>query len=151
MAEKTKQRAVRLPWGAAVGRGQWRNPRKIVATEQRGKCGILRKRRSVQSCIRRCRRGAIARIVEPRVGDEDRNAIRVQARRVQCGTNDSESIVLREEGLLVRHARFYIVDALKVRCKGAGAGIGERPILSERFLLKIRRAEVGARGAPWGR
>ena len=56
-----------------------------------------------------------------------------QARRVQSGINDSQSVIFREEGVFVADARLHVVNAFHVGNTCSGARVSQRPILRERF------------------
>ena len=53
--------------------------------------------------------------------------------------------MLGEERLLVCDSSLYVVDAFDIRKLGMNTGVRERPILTGRFLLKIRGTKIGER------
>jgi hypothetical protein len=75
-------------------------------------------------------------------------SIRIEAYEVQRRINDPEAVVFIEKSLLIGHARLYVVDALHVRDIRTNTCIGQRPVLAQGFLVKVRR-EIGERVGAW--
>src|ERR1700678_4807851 len=68
-----------------------------------------------------------------------------QARGVQRGIDNSQTIVLGQECLFVGNACLYVVDASDVGNVGAQSRIGQCPILSNRFPLQAGWSEIRER------
>ncbi len=134
--------------GSAHIRKRWSRTRQVNTTEDRHETGIGRERSWIQHGIGRKRCTALRRIIEPGISDKYRNTIRVEARRVESGIDDSEVIIFREEGVLIDDARLHVVNALHVGKTRSGARVSERPILSNALRLNIR-AEIRERVGAW--
>ena len=93
--------------------------------------------------VRRRRRRALRRVVESRVADKYRNAIRIHARRVECRINDAEIEILGEKRLLIRSSQLKVIDTLHIGNIGAQSRVRQRPILRDSVLLQIGRTKVG--------
>ena len=75
-------------------------------------------------------------------------AVRIEARRIERRIDDSELVILVQESLLVRDPGFDVVNTLRVGDVGQSAGIGQRALLRDGFLLN--RTEIGKRDWCWG-
>src|SRR5260221_6357050 len=139
MATKWKQGTART--GTAII-GRRSRPGQVVAAQQWGKAGIDLERCGIQSLAGRRRCPALRRVVEPRVADKYRDAVSVQARRVERWIDNAKVEMLSQKCLLISNSKLNVVDALHVREIGADPGIGQRPILRDRFLLKVRRTKI---------
>src|ERR1700730_12694598 len=126
MAAKWKQGAGRT-CTTIVGRRS--RPGQVVAAQQWGKAGIDLERCGIQALVggRRC--PALRCVVEPRVANKYRDAVSVQARRVDCWIDDSEIEMFGQKCLLIRSSELNVINALHVGEIGAEAGVSQRPIL----------------------
>ena len=135
--------------GSASIRGRRSGPRQVDAAQNRDETGIRREGRWIQRRIGRKRRAALRRIVEARIAHEHWNSVCIEARRVECGIDDSEVIVLGEKCLLVHCSGFHVVNALHVRHTRASARIRQGAILAYGLLLEVRGPEIGEGIAAW--
>src|ERR1039458_2564274 len=99
---------------AIVGRRS--RPGQVVAAQQGNEVGIGSKGCRIQRLVgRRRRRRALGGSVEPRVADKGRNAVCIQARRVQRRIDDPEIEILGEKRVLIRSSQLKVIDPLHVR------------------------------------
>src|SRR5260221_13911443 len=126
MATKWKQGTART--GTAII-GRRSRPGQVVAAQQWGKAGIDLERCRIQSLAGRRRCPALRRVVEPRVADKYRDAVSVQARRVERWIDDSEIEPFGEKRLLVRDSELDVINALHVGHIGAKPSVRQCPIL----------------------
>ena len=88
-----------------------------------------------------------AGIGQARVGV--RASVRIQARSISGGIDDSEGIVFGQKRVLKYDSRLEVVDALYVSDYRRDPGIGERAILANGLELQIRRKDR-RRDRRWG-
>ena len=110
---------------ATVGGRQGPCPCKIVAAEQRVERGIGLQRAH-----------ALRRIGDRR--ERIRTTVGIQANRVCARIDQPESVSLRDDGVLIRHARLDVVHTPDVGHAGARAEIGKPAILADGLGLQIR-------------
>ena len=97
-------------------------PGEVVGQEERIK------RPMDGSSGRRSRRAHCDGSVNPGTG----SPVDVDARRVSIGgIDDAQMIVLAQEGVLVLHADFEVVDSLDVGVVRMGPGVGECAVLGD--------------------
>src|SRR6266446_4487896 len=126
MAAKWKQGAGRDSTTSIGRRGR---PGQVIAAEQWCKAHILSKRCGIKRLVCRRRGPALRRVVEPRVANKYRDAICIQARRVNRRIDASEIEMFGEKCLLIRSSELNVINPLHVGEIGAESDVGQRPIL----------------------
>src|SRR6266436_10428566 len=126
MAAKWKQGAGRAGTTIVGRRGR---PGQVVAAQSWGETGIDLERCGIEGLVGGRRGPALRRVVEPRVANKYRDAICIQARRVNRRIDDSEIEMFGEKCLLIRSSELNVINPLHVGEIGAESDVGQRPIL----------------------